>query len=129
MPLRIAACQIPASRHLFRLPFFVGGGTVKSGNRNVVEPEINAQLRCMVNQVIEAVACKRLGFSGETTLEGLLCTVLSHLMGAERLTKEKLISEDEEKQALDIIQKLTDGQIGKVDQAAKTKEKEILEFK
>jgi hypothetical protein len=39
---------------LFRLPFFVGGGTVQSRNRNVVEPEIDAQLRRMVNQVIEA---------------------------------------------------------------------------
>ncbi len=41
-------------------------------------------------QVLEAVACKQLGFSGETTLEGLLCTVLSKLMGSERLTKKKL---------------------------------------
>lgn len=47
----------------------------------------------------------------------------------KKMTKEKLISEDEEKQALDVIQKLTDGQISKVDQAAKAKEKEILEFK
>ena len=47
----------------------------------------------------------------------------------KKLLKEKLISEDEERQALDIIQKLTDGQITKVDQAAKAKEKEILEFK
>ncbi len=47
----------------------------------------------------------------------------------KKMTKEKLISEDEERQALDTIQKLTDGQIGKIDQIAKTKEKEILEFK
>ncbi|HEX4769207.1 MAG TPA: ribosome recycling factor [Bryobacteraceae bacterium] len=47
----------------------------------------------------------------------------------KKMTKEKLISEDEEKQAHDAIQKLTDGQIAKIDQAAKTKEKEILEFK
>ncbi len=47
----------------------------------------------------------------------------------KKLLKEKLISEDEEKQALDMIQKLTDGQIAKLDQAAKAKEKEILEFK
>ncbi len=45
------------------------------------------------------------------------------------MLKEKLISEDEERQALDTIQKLTDSQIAKIDQAAKTKEKEILEFK
>lgn len=47
----------------------------------------------------------------------------------KKMTKEKLISEDEEKQAHDLIQKLTDGQIGKIDQSAKAKEKEILEFK
>jgi ribosome recycling factor len=47
----------------------------------------------------------------------------------KKMLKDKLISEDDERQALDAIQKLTDAQIGKIDQAAKTKEKEILEFK
>lgn len=47
----------------------------------------------------------------------------------KKMMKEKLISEDEERSALDIIQKLTDAQIAKLDQAAKAKEKEILEFK
>jgi ribosome recycling factor len=47
----------------------------------------------------------------------------------KRLLKDKLISADEERQALDSVQKLTDGQITKVDNAAKAKEKEILEFK
>ena len=46
-----------------------------------------------------------------------------------KMLKEKLISEDQERQALDSIQKLTDGQISKIDQSAKAKEKEILEFK
>ncbi len=43
-----------------------------------------------VSQVLEAVVCNRLGFSGETTLEGLLCAVLSELMGSERQTKGTL---------------------------------------
>ena len=47
----------------------------------------------------------------------------------KKMLKDKLISEDEERQALDTIQKLTDAQIAKVDQAAKAKEKEILEFR
>ena len=47
----------------------------------------------------------------------------------KKLTKEKLISDDEERQALDSVQKLTDSQIAKLDQISKTKEKEILEFK
>jgi ribosome recycling factor len=47
----------------------------------------------------------------------------------KKLFKDKVISEDEERQALDVTQKLTDGQIAKVDQVAKAKEKEILELK
>jgi hypothetical protein len=46
-----------------------------------------------VNQVLEAIACKQLGFSDETTLDGLLCAVLSRLMGSERLTKEKVVKQ------------------------------------
>jgi ribosome recycling factor len=47
----------------------------------------------------------------------------------KKLLKDKLISEDEDRRAHDEIQKLTDGQIQKLDQAAKIKEKEILELK
>lgn len=47
----------------------------------------------------------------------------------KKLLKDKLVSEDDERRALDEIQKMTDAHIQKLDQAAKTKEKEILEFK
>jgi len=47
----------------------------------------------------------------------------------KKMLKDKAISEDDERQALASIQKLTDAQIAKIDQAAKAKEKEILEFK
>ena len=47
----------------------------------------------------------------------------------KKMLKDKAISEDEERQALDAVQKLTDSQIAKIDQVAKAKEKEILEFK
>lgn len=47
----------------------------------------------------------------------------------KKLQKEKLVSEDDERRALDEIQKLTDAQMQKLDQAAKAKEKEILELK
>src|ERR1700761_4526775 len=43
----------------------------------------------------------------------------------KKMFKEKLISADEEKTALDSSQKLTDAQIGKLDQVARAKEKEI----
>jgi hypothetical protein len=46
-----------------------------------------------VNRVLEVIACKQLGHSEETTLEGLLCAVLSQLVGSERLTKEKLVKQ------------------------------------
>ena len=42
------------------------------------------------------------------------------------MVKDKLVSEDEEHRALDEVQKMTDANIQKVDQAAKAKEKEIL---
>ncbi len=47
----------------------------------------------------------------------------------KKLSKDKTISEDEERGALDSIQKITNDQIAKVDSIAKTKEREILEFK
>src|SRR5580700_7602086 len=47
----------------------------------------------------------------------------------KKLLKDKKISEDDEKRALDEIQKLTDGYMQKLDSAAKTKEKDILEIK
>lgn len=47
----------------------------------------------------------------------------------KKLMKDKAISEDEERRALDEVQKMTDAHIQKIDQAVKTKEKEILEIK
>ena len=47
----------------------------------------------------------------------------------KKLLKDKVISEDEDRRAHDEVQKMTDAYITKVDQAAKVKEKEILELK
>ena len=47
----------------------------------------------------------------------------------KKLLKDKAISEDDDRRAHDEVQKMTDGYMQKLDQAAKTKEKEILEFK
>ena len=47
----------------------------------------------------------------------------------KKLLKHKKITEDEEKRALDEMQKVTDGYMGKIDSAVKTKEKDILEIK
>lgn len=47
----------------------------------------------------------------------------------KKLMKDKKIAEDEERRAMDEIQKMTDGQMGKIDAAARVKEKELLEFR
>ena len=47
----------------------------------------------------------------------------------KKLLKDKVISEDDDRRAHDEVQKFTDGYIAKVEQAAKAKEKEILELK
>ena len=47
----------------------------------------------------------------------------------KKLLKDKAISEDDERRALDEVQKMTDGYIQKLDTASKSKEKEILEIK
>jgi ribosome recycling factor len=44
----------------------------------------------------------------------------------KKLLKDKVISEDEERRALDDIQKMTDGHIAKIDAVSKAKETEIL---
>ena len=47
----------------------------------------------------------------------------------KKLLKDKLISEDEDRRAHDEIQKLTDAYIQKLDNAVKSKEKEMMEMK
>jgi len=48
---------------------------------------------------------------------------------AKKLLKDKKIAEDEERRGLDEIQKMTNSYMDKLDQAARNKEKEILEIK
>jgi ribosome recycling factor len=47
----------------------------------------------------------------------------------KKLLKDKKIAEDEEKRALDGIQKMTDAHMERIDLASKSKEKEILEIR
>jgi len=44
----------------------------------------------------------------------------------KKMLKDKAISEDNERDGLDEVQKLTNTYIGKVDELAKTKEQEIM---
>jgi ribosome recycling factor len=47
----------------------------------------------------------------------------------KKAMKDKKITEDEEKRGLDEIQKLTDGEIKKMEDMSKAKEKEVMEIK
>jgi ribosome recycling factor len=47
----------------------------------------------------------------------------------KKLLKDKKITEDDDKKAHDEIQRLTDGCMEKLDQAARNKEKEIMEIR
>jgi ribosome recycling factor len=47
----------------------------------------------------------------------------------KKMLKDKTISEDDERRALDEVQKMTDVYMKKLDELSKAKEKEILEFK
>lgn len=47
----------------------------------------------------------------------------------KKLLKDKKIAEDEERRALDEVQKMTNVYMEKLDQAARSKEKEIMEIK
>jgi len=47
----------------------------------------------------------------------------------KKMLKDKLISEDDERRALDEVQKITDAHMQKLEQAVKVKEKEILELR
>ena len=47
----------------------------------------------------------------------------------KKLLKDKKVTEDDDKRAHDEIQKLTDSYMGKIDQAAKAKEKDIMEIR
>jgi ribosome recycling factor len=47
----------------------------------------------------------------------------------KKAMKDKKISEDEEKRSMDEIQKLTDGEIKKMEDMCKAKEKEVMEIK
>ena len=47
----------------------------------------------------------------------------------KKALRDKKITEDEEKRSLDEIQKLTDGEIKKMEEMSKAKEKEVLELK
>jgi len=47
----------------------------------------------------------------------------------KKLLKDKKVTEDDEKRALDEMQKMTDAHMQKIDSAAKSKEKELMEIK
>ncbi len=67
---------------------------------------------------------KQEGENGKIAIRNIRRDAISHV---KDLAKEKEISEDEEKTALDHIQSITDEYVGKVDQAVTDKEAEVME--
>ncbi|MGA3210110.1 MAG: ribosome recycling factor [Terriglobales bacterium] len=49
------------------------------------------------------------------------------LEAVKKATKDKKITEDDERNGLDSLQKLTDGEISKMDEMSKAKEKEVMQ--
>ena len=64
------------------------------------------------------------GENGKVAVRNIRRDANHHL---KEMLKDKEIAEDEEKKALDDIQKLTDGYIAEIDVLVEEKEKEILE--
>ena len=64
------------------------------------------------------------GEQGKIAIRNIRRDAISHI---KDLTKEKEITEDEEKHALDQVQDLTDKYVGKVDEAVAEKEAEVME--
>jgi len=64
------------------------------------------------------------GEHGKIAIRNIRRDAISHV---KDLTKEKEISEDEEKHTLDLIQKLTDKYVAEIDQLVATKEEEVME--
>ncbi len=64
------------------------------------------------------------GEHGKIAIRNIRRDAISHV---KDLTKEKEISEDDEKRALDQIQTMTDEFVAKVDDAVKSKEEEVME--
>lgn len=64
------------------------------------------------------------GEHGKIAIRNIRRDAISHV---KDLTKEKEISEDEEKHTLDLIQDLTDEFVAQVDEAVKLKEEEVME--
>jgi len=64
------------------------------------------------------------GEHGKIAIRNIRRDAISHV---KDLTKEKEISEDEEKHTLDLIQDLTDEFVAKIDEAVKLKEEEVME--
>lgn len=64
------------------------------------------------------------GENGKIAIRNIRRDAISHI---KDLTKEKEITEDEEKHGLDQVQDLTDKFVGKVDEAVAAKEEEVME--
>jgi len=82
-------------------------------------PALTEERRKEMNKLV-----RQEGENGKVAIRNIRRDANAHL---KELLKKKEIAEDEEKRALDEIQKLTDDSVAKVDQMVEEKEKQILE--
>ncbi len=98
----------------------IGVTPVNDGNIiRIVFPPLTEERRKELVKIVHRIAEE-----GRVAIRNVRRDANERLKKAE---KEKIISEDDEHKAFDIIQKLTDDNIKKIDELVKSKEKEILE--
>ncbi|NDI24983.1 MAG: ribosome recycling factor [Actinobacteria bacterium] len=135
MPLsQLATVQVPEARMALITPFDKGAtasiekairesdlGVNPGGDGNVIRvnfPQLTEERRKELTKVVKAE-----GEDTKIAIRNLRRDANEHL---KRLTKDKEISEDEERRAQDEIQKLTDKFVADVDKLIVEKEKEIM---
>jgi ribosome recycling factor len=82
-------------------------------------PALTEERRKEMNKLV-----RQEGENGKVAIRNIRRDANAHL---KELTKNKEIAEDEEKRALDEIQKLTDESVAKIDEMLAEKEKQIME--
>ncbi|MEE9448267.1 MAG: ribosome recycling factor [Arenicellales bacterium] len=88
-------------------------------NIRVPLPAMTEERRIELTKIV-----RKEGENGKVAVRNIRRDAISHV---KDLTKEKEISEDEEKAALDNIQTLTDEFVAKIDGVVKTKENEVMD--
>lgn len=136
MPLnQVATVSAPEPRLLVLTPFdkTISGAIVKAIQKADLgfNPNVDGQMiRIVVPQLNEerrkelVKHCKHVAEEGRVAVRNVRRDANDH---SKRLLKDHKVTEDEEKQALDKMQKLTDSYIEQIDKLVAQKEHEVLQ--